>query len=529
MRKLLTAIIIMAAIALGAFGIYKVFNKTSVSNLPASKDTEIVDVANGSKYDVTLSQIKKNIAGREYSLFAYNGSFPGPTLRVKQGSSITLNVKNELSEATLLHPHGVRVENGADGTHLTQADIEPGANFEQKLTFPDPGIYWYHPHLREDKQQDLGLYGAILVEPSDDNYWNKVNQEDVLFLDDIEITDNKLPNYDEVTKTLMGRFGNTMLVNGKTDFELTAKQGEIVRLFMANAASTRVFNVAVKGLQQKLVGDDGGVVEKETKVESVVISPSERKTLEVLADKPGVYEITHTTPEKIYKLGTLRVTDEKAETSYAKEFATLRTNKDLAALHAALSDDIERASDINARLSISMMDKAMPSGGHGDHGSSSSAPSMSGCDEMGNCGSESDEEEPVPDPIEWEDVMGEANTNSTTKNVTWKVIDEATQKENDDIEWKFKVGDKVKIEIMNDPQSLHPMQHPIHLHGQRFLVLQENDKLNNNYAWKDTVLVPTGSAMTILVDVTNPGKWMLHCHIPEHMEAGMMVPFEVES
>ncbi len=72
------------------------------------------------------------------------------------------------------------------------------------------------------------------------------------------------------------------------------------------------------------------------------------------------------------------------------------------------------------------------------------------------------------------------------------------------------------------------MQHPIHLHGQRFLVLSENGILNDNLVWKDTVLVPIGSTIEILVDVTNPGEWMMHCHIAEHLESGMMTSLEVE-
>jgi FtsP/CotA-like multicopper oxidase with cupredoxin domain len=133
----------------------------------------------------------------------------------------------------------------------------------------------------------------------------------------------------------------------------------------------------------------------------------------------------------------------------------------------------------------------------------------------------------VGQKIEWEDMMGEMNTDSTTENVTWKLVDEMTGKENMDIDWQFKQGDVVKIRIFNDPGSMHPMQHPIHLHGQRFLVLSTNGIANTNLVWKDTTLIQTGDTVDLLVDMSNPGTWMLHCHIAEHLEADMMLGFEV--
>jgi len=117
---------------------------------------------------------------------------------------------------------------------------------------------------------------------------------------------------------------------------------------------------------------------------------------------------------------------------------------------------------------------------------------------------------------------------STTDSVKWKLTDTDTKKENMDIAWKFKKGDMVKIKVFNDPKSMHPMQHPLHIHGQRFVVLTTNGVPSDNLAWKDTTLIQTGDTVELLVEMTNPGKWMFHCHIPEHMESGMMGTFEVE-
>lgn len=133
-----------------------------------------------------------------------------------------------------------------------------------------------------------------------------------------------------------------------------------------------------------------------------------------------------------------------------------------------------------------------------------------------------------PDGIEWEDTMTMMNKNSTNKTVKWILRDEETGKEGMDINWSFKKGSLVKIHLTNDADAMHPMQHPFHMHGQRFLVLNQNGTVNTNLVWKDTVLVPADQYVDILVDMSNPGNWMAHCHIVEHLFAGMMFGYRVE-
>jgi FtsP/CotA-like multicopper oxidase with cupredoxin domain len=201
---------------------------------------------------------------------------------------------------------------------------------------------------------------------------------------------------------------------------------------------------------------------------------------------------------------------------------TLRTDALLTETFAALRSNLVRAPDKELRLTVNMdMGKIMSymsadmmgAGGHA-HGT--------GTDMSGMMDASSTE------PIEWEDHMGAMNTFSTSDTVTWVLRDEATGKENMDIDWKFMQGDMVKIRIVNDPTSMHPMQHPIHFHGNRFVVLARNDVPNDNMAWKDTTLVMTGDTLDILLEASNLGKWMTHCHIAEHLHSGMMFGYEVE-
>ena len=132
------------------------------------------------------------------------------------------------------------------------------------------------------------------------------------------------------------------------------------------------------------------------------------------------------------------------------------------------------------------------------------------------------------DGIEWEDDMVMMNNMSTDETIEWVIEDIDTGMRNTDIEWSFAQGDMVKVRIYNDENGMHPMQHPIHFHGQKFVILSVDGEANENLQWKDTVLIPEGRTYDILVDMSNPGLWMAHCHIAEHLHSGMMFNFEVK-
>jgi len=133
-----------------------------------------------------------------------------------------------------------------------------------------------------------------------------------------------------------------------------------------------------------------------------------------------------------------------------------------------------------------------------------------------------------PAGIEWEDDMVQLNRMTTPANMHWKLIDRATGAAGHAIDWRFRVGDQVKIRLVNELNSDHPMPHPFHIHGAgRFLVLSRDGVVESNLVWKDTVLVSTGETVDILLDVTHPGVWMAHCHIAEHHERAMMFSFDV--
>jgi FtsP/CotA-like multicopper oxidase with cupredoxin domain len=603
--------------------------------LPEAGKTELIELADGDELKLEIVSVKKQIGDATVRMLAYNGSVPGPTLKVPQRATIAIPVTNHGDIEATVHWHGLRLENRYDGTHDTQAPIPVGESFTYQVHVPDPGAFWYHPHIREDYGQELGLYGNILVTPSEADYWPPANRELLVTLDDILIEEGQIAAFreSETTHVAMGRFGNLMLVAGEAALSLEARRGEVVRFYFTNTANTRVFNVALPGAQMKLVGADAGHYEREELVEEVLLAPSERVVVDVLFSDAGVLELEHRTPERTYRLASVNVSDEPPEQSFADGFGQLRTNRDMAEQRERIEPYLKAPPDKTLSF-VAEMDMGVPEGvevvyvcpmhpevvseepgscpkcgmkllaqaaeeatyvcpmhpevtsdkpdrcpkcgmkllpesmvaagaghghehhgqghhsdeqegheghGHHDHGHGASAQEEHGGHGHGHHGEhghhghghnqhgESEHGHDAAQGIEWEDDMVEVNRKTTPANMRWKLVDRDTGAENAQIDWTFHVGDQVKLRLVNEMDSDHPMPHPFHVHGAgRFLILARDDVVEPNLVWKDTVLVRTGETVDILLDVTNPGRWMAHCHIAEHHESGMMFSFNVE-
>ncbi len=474
-----------------------------VTSLPHVKPTEVIRVEDGDTISLTPTMVQKTIQGTPLAMYGYNGQIPGPMIQATQNATITVEVSNQLNTETTIHWHGLRLDNANDGVpDVTQDAIQPDGSYRYTVTFPDEGIYWYHPHVREDTQQELGLYGNLFVLPEDTSAYEPVHAEEILILDDILLDSNgTLAPFGKNTPLfpLMGRFGNVVLINAEPaeEFVRTVPQGTVMRLFLTNVANTRTFRFSIPGAKMKLVGSDIGRYENEEWSDEVIIAPAERYILDVFFEQSGTYAMQHRSSTKTYSLGKIVVSDDTVDTSLASSFETLHSNADVQKDIDAFRPYFAKEPEKKLRLSIDMhgMNHGMMM--HGD-----------------------------TDGIEWEDSMPQMNTMMT--DLQWKFMDEETKKENMDINWSFKVGDVIKIRITNDANSAHPMQHPVHFHGQRFLVLSMDGNENKNLVWKDTVLIPAGSSADLLFDMSNPGDWMFHCHIAEHLTNDMMGMFSIK-
>ncbi len=490
---------------------------TDPLSLPMAGPRRIVDLVDGDTLALEASLVRKTVAGQTFVMYAFNEQIPGPLIRVRKGAEIRVRFTNRIDMPTTVHWHGIRIDNRFDGVPgITQDPVQPGETFDYKIRFPDAGIFWYHPHLREDIQQDLGLYGNMLVRPDREPYEDPVHSEQVVTLDDILIEGKQLVPFgrEEANFSIMGRFGNVLLINGEQRYELDANRGEVVRFYLTNVSNTRTYNLSFGGAPMKLVGADIGRFEKELFVRSVAIAPAQRYVVEVMFENPGEYVVSnritaldHMQGEffsAVDTLGIVRVEEEAALPDRSESFRALRMDEVVRREVEPYRRYVDAPVDRELLLTVDIEDLPVQ------------VMQFIAIDTV------------YRSPVEFTDVMSHMNWISTSNEVRWILRDVDTGTENMDIDWTFEVGDVVKIRLRNDPDAFHPMHHPVHLHGQRFLVLSRDGVPNENLGWKDTALLPVGATVDLLLEVTNPGRWMLHCHIAEHLEAGMMMAFAVE-
>jgi FtsP/CotA-like multicopper oxidase with cupredoxin domain len=523
---------------------------TDVAALDAATRQEVVTLDDGDTYELRIAPVAKNLGADRVRMLSYNGSVPGPTLRVRQGSEVVVRVRNDGDTEATVHWHGLRLDNAYDGVPFeTQRPIAIGDDFTYRLRFPDPGLYWYHPHIREDYGLDMGLYGNIVVVPAEPDYWPVVDREAVVTLDDVLVEDGRIAAFHEAgpTHVAMGRFGNVMLTGGEAILTLDAHVGEVVRFYFTNTANTRLFNVALPGARMKLVGSDSGRCEHESFVDALLLAPSERAIVDVRFERAGPVVLEHRTPGRTYTLGTIDVSDVAAPPSRAGRYDELRTSDELAAWRERLDAHVVRPADKTLAFTSLMPllyggsattadvytcpmhpDIVAEEPGTCPHCGMKLVPATGGQPHaQGHADAHAHDHE-TADGLEWEDLMPEINKASNADNMIWKLVDVDSGKENWEIDWAFRVGDLVKIRLVNDMDQDHPMHHPFHVHGAgRFLILTRDGVVESNLAWKDTVLVRAGETVDILLEVTNPGLWMAHCHIAEHNQSGMMFSFPV--
>ena len=486
---------------------------------PTARPRQVMHLTDGDTLDLEAGLVRRTLAGRSYTMFGFNGQYPGPLLRVPQGAHIVVRFQNRLPMTSTVHWHGVRLNSQFDGVPgVSQPAVEPGGSFTYQLVFPDGGVFWYHPHVREDIQQDLGLYGNIFVMSPRPDAWGPVDREEFLILDDLLVGDDGLVPWgaDAPTHAAMGRFGNLMLVNGEPDWKVSVRRGAVVRFFLTNASNTRTFNLSFgAGARIKVVGSDLSNFARESWAENVVIAPAERYVIEVRFERPGPVALVNAVQAQDHfngrffpeldTLGVVTVEPGNAKPDRSARFNTLRVDPVVAdeagpLLRANQGLPPQRVLELRARwVGLPFVTERLMRLDSIYH-----------------------------NPVEWAGTMPGMNWATIGPQAQWTLRDPATGKMNHEIDWRFRKGELVRVRLVNVREALHAMQHPIHLHGQRFLVLAVNGVPNDDPVWKDTVLVPAGGAVDLLVEMSNPGPWMLHCHIAEHLQAGMMMTVNVE-
>ena len=482
------------------------FNDSTVTEVGSS---EVYRVRDGDTITITAGKNSRKLRGRSTVTYAYNGQVPGPRLEIVEGGTAIVRFHNETDLPSSIHWHGLRLANANDGVPgLTQPLVPPGGEFVYRVYAPDPGLFWYHPHHREDIAQDLGLAGNILVRRRADQ--RPHGREAFLMLDDLLMADSGAVPYgrEAPTHALMGRFGNVLLTNGQDDWQLQVRPRQLIRLYLTNSANARTFNVSLDGVSLRIIEGDAGRFGRPRTAESAVIAPAERYVFEARIERPGRYALVNrvraidrVTGRFFAEVDTLGFVTVSGSRVGAEKISTAPEVDTLPGLVASLAG---RKPD--RILQLSLRTQGLPF-------------ALIQALRLDTT---------YVHPVEWASPMPMMDWLSTGRQVSWIIRDSLTGAEGMALDWRVPRGKPLVVRLVNDKHVLHPMGHPIHLHGQRFLVLARNGVTNRDPVWKDTVLVPAGGTVDLLVDTSNPGRWMLHCHIAEHLESGMHTVLVVE-
>ncbi len=397
--------------------------------------------------------------GHPVALWTYNGTLPGPLIRVQVGDTLRVHFTNHLPEPTTVHWHGLEVPADMDGAGLDHGVVAPGASFDYEFVVPHAGTYWYHPHVNSSAQVWRGLYGALVVEDAREP---DLGAETVLVLSDISYDEDGELTSPETHGSLgdfFGREGESLLVNGRVLPKLRARRGDALRLRVVNAAISRYFLLQVEGHTLTRVGGDGGLLARPDPRSALLLVPGERADLVLVPNaEVGTKLIMRAAPYSRFTCGE-SCAEERSLLEIEIEEGRGRSLILPATLRGIAELDLRAAAIQNIELTESDA-QGGPVLGLNGHGY-------------------------PDDPLELHALVGETQR--------WNLV------------------------------NTTDYDHPFHLHGFRFQVLTRDGVAPEIAEWKDTLNLPPQTRAQIAVHFDDrPGMWMLHCHILDHAKIGMM-------
>jgi len=412
-------------------------------------------------------------------VWTYNGTVPGPELRVRQAEPVRIVVSNKLGEHTTVHWHGIRLPNAMDGVPgLTQKPIRPGESFTYEFTPPDAGTFWYHPHVDSLQQLGRGLAGALIVEEREP----VVVDRDLTWL----IEDWRLDHEGRIAggfgnrmeAGMSGRIGNTVTINGRVPETVSVKAGERLRLRVINAALARIVGLRFEGHKPLVVAYDGQPCDPHPPEDGrVVLGPAMRADLIIeMNGKSGqTYRVIDDYYKDLaYKFFDIAYDQQPLVREHPQQLPKLPENP-------LPEPDLTAAERHEIALQGGMM-------GMSTMGSGGMMGGMGGATWAMNGMSMTGDGQPDMPPL-----------------------------------FTVKRGKTCVLALRNETAWWHPM----HLHGHSFRVISRNAKPNPIREWRDTVLIPAHETAEIAFVADNPGDWMFHCHVTDHQESGMMTVIRI--
>jgi FtsP/CotA-like multicopper oxidase with cupredoxin domain len=412
-----------------------------------------------------------DLAGRSVQALSYNGSVPGPTLRLRAGDRVTLDLENRLGQGTNLHLHGFHVSPAANGDNVF-VHVQDGETFryEYEIGRDHPaGTFWYHPHLHRAVADQLfaGMAGAIVIE-RDDTLPLPAARERVLVVTDTALDGDRIAQVD-MPDRILGREGELVLVNGQLEPTATVAAGSYEHWRVVNACSSRFLRLRLKGAELLQVAADRGRLAEPTQMDRVFLAPGNRAELLVRAPEAGGYRLVTEPVDR----GSAGMPGMMAASPAASQRTRTLLNVE-ATGHAAQApalprglaqlDDL-RGAAVDGRRTLTLA--------------------------MG---------------------MGMARGMSLT--IDGKDFDPE------------RVDTRVQLDTVEEWTIINtsPMDHPFHLHVWPMQVVSRHGRQGDDSPqWLDVVNVPARSSVTVRIRFTDfPGRTVYHCHILDHEDLGMM-------
>ena len=442
------------------------FAFTALSVLPACSVKRSHDQQGHLVYDLTAMPSKAELVpGHQTSILGFNGQIPAPTIRCKQGQKVTIRFTNLLSEPTTIHWHGLRIPIEMDGVpFLSQPPIQPGETFVYEFTPPDAGTFWYHPHMNSVVQLGKGLVGLIVVEESDPV---KFDQEKEIAIKHWHLDhtgdwkDLMIPRL----SARMGTPGEWGTVNGQHNPTYPIQANGTTRIRIANVDNTLTYPIRIEGVEAWVIAVDGNPVKTPYKLVEHKIGPGMRLDIGFVAPDAG---------ERVY----VRYMKGKFPFPLC-EYRSLPSNFDRARslpqlpLNPIPTPDIENAEQIDF-------------------------------------------------VFEWQGAITPADKSGKAQPSFWLMNKRAWQgmsAENiPEPLARLRLGQSYIFNLKNVTQY----HHPIHLHGHTFTVLELDGESLTHPFHTDTVLLGKNGSAKVAFVADNPGRWMYHCHVIEHLKTGLM-------
>ena len=424
--------------------------------------------------NLTTRESKTLIDGKIVNIYSYNNLSPGPIIRAQKGDTLNITLINKLKADTTIHWHGLVVPNEMDGVPgVTQKPVKPNQKFTYIYTLNQTGVYWYHSHVDTTQQVGKGLYGIIIIDENNTKNKIKYDKEQIIDLDDI-----RLNRYGQISQfgsmmdaRMAGRYGNTYYINAKTNLEINGTQNSIIKLDLLNTANARIFKFGIEEHKLLVIGNDIEKIEKPYETDSIILAPGERAQVLILLNKTNkkkfkIINYAARTPEII---GELKYNNQNNNYNNKKEIEN-KTN---------YYNNL-----IKEKLNVNLPDWS---------NKLSQKP----------------------------DLTFELYASMTEDGFKW-TINGNYYPEKPDIQ-NLEIGKFYKARYINKQRMIHPM----HIHGQKFIILARNGVPVNDTMYRDIILVFPGEEVDIGFIAQGEGKGVNHCHILEHEDRGMMGQFLV--